>query len=42
MAKNVLRSPGRAVDTIATAAASRNLKKVILTLPELIKFLPYG
>ena len=41
MAKNVLKNPGRALDITtnsATAAASRNLKNVLSTLPELISF----
>ena len=39
MAKNVLSHPGRALDLttkIATAAASRNSKQALSTLPELI------
>ena len=39
MAKNVLSNPGRALDLtakIATAAASRNFKQALSTLPELI------
>ena len=39
MAKNVLSNTGRALDLtakIATAAASRNSKQVLSTLPELI------
>ena len=39
MAKNVLSNPGRALDLtakIATAAASRNSKQALSTLPELI------
>ena len=41
MAKNVLSNPGRALDLtakIATAAASRNSKQALATLPELICF----
>ena len=41
MAKNVLSNPGRALDLtgkIATAAASRNSKQALSTLPELITF----
>ena len=41
VAKNVLKKPGRALDitaNIATAAASRNPKNVMSTLPELITF----
>ena len=41
MAKNVLKNPSRALDittNIATAAASRNPKNVMSTLPELITF----
>ena len=41
MAKNVLSNPGRALDVtakIATAAASRNSKQALSTLPELITF----
>ena len=45
MAKNVLSNPGRALDLttkIATAAASRNSKQALSTLPELIKFYNTG
>ena len=45
MAKNVLRNPSRALDNtanIATAAASRNPKNVMSTLPELITFYNTG
>ena len=41
MAKNLLSNPGRALDIrakIATAAASRNSKQAVSTLPELITF----
>ena len=41
LAKIVLKNPGSALDitaNIATAAASRNLKAALLTLPELINF----
>ena len=41
MAKNYLKKPRRALDftaNFATAAASKNLKKVMSTLPELITF----
>ena len=41
MAKNVLSNPGRALDLtaeIATAAASKNSKQALSTLPELITF----
>ena len=41
MAKNVLSNPGRALDStakIATTAASKNNKKALSTLPELITF----
>ena len=41
MAKNVLCNPGRTLDLtakIATAAASRNSKQALSTLPELITF----
>ena len=41
MAKSVLSNPGRALDLtskIATAAASRNSKQALSTLPELITF----
>ena len=41
MAKNVLSNAGRTLDLtakIATAAASRNSKQVLSTLPELITF----
>ena len=45
MAKNVLSNPGRALDLtakIATAAASRNSKQALSTLPELITFYNTG
>ena len=45
MAKNVLDNPGRALDLtakIATAAASRNSKQALSTLPELITFYNTG
>ena len=45
MAKNVLSNPGRALDLtakIATAAASRNCKQALSTLPELITFVSTG
>ena len=45
MAKNVLSNPGRALDLtakIATAAASRNSKQALSTLPELITFYNIG
>ena len=45
MAKNVLSNTGRALDLtakIATAAASRNSKQALSTLPELIKFYNTG
>ena len=45
MAKNVLSNPGRALDLtakIATAAASRNYKQALSTLPELITFYNTG
>ena len=45
MAKNVLSNPGRALDLtakIATAAASRNSKKALSTIPELITFYNTG
>ena len=45
MAKNVLSNPGRALDLtakIATAAASRNSKQALSTLPELITFYKTG
>ena len=45
MAKNVLSNPGRALDLtakIATAAASRNSKEALSTLPELITFYNTG
>ena len=44
-AKNVLSNPGRALDLtakIATAAASRNSKQALSTLPELITFYKTG
>ena len=45
MAKNILSNPGRALDLtakIATAAASRNSKQALSTLPELITFYNTG
>ena len=45
MAKNVLKNPSRALDStanIATAAASRNPKNIMSTLPELITFYNTG
>ena len=45
MAKNLLSNPGRALDLtakIATAAASRNSKQALSTLPELITFYNTG
>ena len=45
MAKNVLSNPGRAIDLtakISTAAASRNSKQALSTLPELITFYNTG
>ena len=45
MAKNVLSNPGRALDLtakIAIAAASRNSKQALSTLPELITFYNTG
>ena len=45
MAKNVLTNPGRALDLttkITTAAASRNSKQALSTLPELITFYNTG
>ena len=45
MAKNVLSNPGRALDLtakIAKAAASRNSKQALSTLPELITFYNTG
>ena len=45
MATNVLSNPGRALDLtakIAAAAASRNSKQVLSTLPELITFYNTG
>ena len=45
MAKNVLNNPTRALDitaNIATAAASRNPKNVVKSLPELITFYNTG
>ena len=44
-AKNVLSNPGRALDLtakIATAAASRNSKQALSTLPEMITFCNTG
>ena len=45
MAKNVLSNPGRALDLtaeIATAAASRNSRQALSTLPELTTFYNTG
>ena len=45
MAKNILKNPGRALDNtanIASAAASRNLKAALSTLPEFITFYNTG
>ena len=45
LAKNVLSNPGRALDLTAkkaTAAASRNSKQALSTLPELITFYNTG
>ena len=45
MAKNVLSNPGRALDLTtktATAAASKNSKQALSTLPELITFYNTG
>ena len=45
MAKNALSNPGRALDLtakIATAAASRNFKQALSTLPEMITFYNTG
>ena len=45
MAKNVLNNPGQALDLtakIATAAASKNSKQALSTLPELITFYNTG
>ena len=45
LAKNVLGNPGRALDLtakIATAAASKNSKQALSTLPELITFYNTG
>ena len=45
MARNVLSNPGRALDLtaeLATAAASRNSKQALSTLPELITFYNTG
>ena len=45
MAKNVLNNPGRALNItakVATAAASRNSKQALSTLPELIKIYNTG
>ena len=45
LAKNVLKNPSRVLDittNIATAAASRNPKNVMSTLPELITFYNTG
>ena len=43
--KNVLKNPGRSLETganIATTGASRTPKKVLSTLPEVIKFCHTG
>ena len=45
MVKNVLSNPGRALDLtakIATAAASKNSKQALSTLPEVINFYHTG
>ena len=45
MAENVLSNPGRALDLtakIATAAASKNIKQALSTLPELLTFFNTG
>ena len=45
MAKNVISNPGRALDLtakISTAAASKNSKQALSTLPELITFYKTG
>ena len=45
LATNVLRNPGRALEigaNVATAAASRNPKNVLSTLPEVINFYHKG
>ena len=45
MANNVLSNPGRALDItakLATAAASRNSKQALSTLPQLITFYNTG
>ena len=45
MAKNLLNNPGRALDLtakIATAAASKNSKQALSTLPEMITFYNTG
>ena len=45
MAKNVLSNPGRALDLtakITTAAASRNSKQALSTIPELVTFFKTG
>ena len=45
MAKNVLSNPGRALDLtakVATAAASKNSKQALSTIPELITFYNTG
>ena len=45
MAKNVLKNPNRVLDitaNIARAAASRNLKNVMSTLPEVISLYNTG
>ena len=45
LATNVLKNPGRALEVganVATAAASRNPKNVLSTLPEVIKFYHEG
>ena len=45
IATNVIKNPGRALEigaNVATAAASRNPKSVLSTLPEVIKFYHKG
>ena len=45
LATNVLKNPGRALEigaNVATAAASRNPKNVLSTLPEVINFYHKG
>ena len=42
LAKNILSNPGRALDFIATAAATKSPKAALSTLPEVINFYHTG